>query len=224
MYKYIFFLAYFHLLIPSGLFSRSTTYNYLSGLQPERNLDPCSIGLTSFSAKICTQNACLEWTTYSEINNDYFTVEKSIDGISFVPVSYVDGAGNSLIVNQYSIIDTQLFEGTIYYRLKQTDFNGSFTYSKLVALEFSKTPEFYFLIYPNPASGNEFNLKIFGAKGSEVKIIINDFTGKESYSALVTLTENGENIYSLCSNAPSGTYFVTIISEKAKSIKKMIVQ
>jgi len=72
--------------------------------------------------------------TSSEINNDYFTVEKSADGINFNVMNYYRGAGNSDKVINYSGTDNKPFAIITYYRLKQTDFDGNFTYSNVVSV------------------------------------------------------------------------------------------
>lgn len=75
------------------------------------------------------------WTTASEINNDYFSIERSSDGITFDEIERVDGAGNSTTIINYSIQDSEYKDGINYYRLKQTDFNGDFEYSKVIVID-----------------------------------------------------------------------------------------
>lgn len=188
------------------------------------SFNPLPVELTDFSAEICDQKVCLKWTTYSEINNDYFTVEKSKGGILFEPIIVVDGVGNSSAIHQYSAIDTEPTEGTSYYRLKQTDYDGSSAYSELIAVDFSRSRNLDLLIYPNPVAGKEFNLKIDGTRGTEIIVSISDFMGKEIYSAFITLRDNGTNIYSLNSNVSPGIYLVTIKSSTGSLTKKISVQ
>jgi hypothetical protein len=76
----------------------------------------------------------LNWVTASEINNDYFVVERSQDGISFYAIAAVDGAGNSNSFNYYSAIDYYPLEGVSYYRLQQFDFDGASSYSEIVTV------------------------------------------------------------------------------------------
>ncbi len=84
------------------------------------------IELSSFNAKYEGDNVHVYWETMSEINNDYFTVEKSNDGFSFEKIGIVQGAGNSTIKNNYSFDDSSPFSGVSFYRLIQTDYNGKF--------------------------------------------------------------------------------------------------
>jgi hypothetical protein len=91
----------------------------------------------------------LHWTTACEINNDYFTIERSDNGSSFEKLATVAGAGNCSHASTYQASDNSPYKIT-YYRLKQTDFNGDFTYSKIIALSANNKPTFR--IHPNPSN------------------------------------------------------------------------
>jgi hypothetical protein len=77
----------------------------------------------------------LEWTTASEINNDYFAVERSLDGLSFQEIDQVQGKGNSQSEQTYQFWDRQVLSGTVYYRLRQVDFDGTATYHPIVVVD-----------------------------------------------------------------------------------------
>src|SRR6185369_6625515 len=87
------------------------------------------IQLLYFAAKLDDEVVHVNWSTSSETNNEYFTVEKSADGKKFIETGKVNGAGNSSVTRHYGFIDKHPFEGLSYYRLRQTDYNGSFTFS-----------------------------------------------------------------------------------------------
>src|SRR6185437_1405502 len=89
------------------------------------NISPLTVQLISFNAKLENKEVALTWATASEINNDYFTIERSADGIHFESIMTKQGAGNSEVVNNYTAFDEQPLPGTSYYRLKQTDYNGA---------------------------------------------------------------------------------------------------
>lgn len=82
------------------------------------------IELLSFTGKNSGSRNLLDWITTTEVNNDFFTLEKSKDGINFSEYKRVKGAGMSSITNSYQIYDDEPYSGITYYRLKQTDFNG----------------------------------------------------------------------------------------------------
>jgi len=109
------------------------------------------ISLLSFNGNCFNGENYLRWATTAEINNDYFTIEKSNDGIFFEPVAFIPGAGNSNEVINYKYEFLAENEEKIsYYRLKQTDFDGSFTYSDMIAVTCDETQTI--AIFPNPAN------------------------------------------------------------------------
>jgi len=77
----------------------------------------------------------LTWQTATETNNDYFTVLRSTDGLSFSSLTYMEGAGNSNSPLSYSYTDANPLPGINYYKIRQTDFDGTTDYSHIVAVE-----------------------------------------------------------------------------------------
>jgi hypothetical protein len=96
---------------------------------------PLPIEMLHFDGDCSGNSVVLKWSTATETNNDFFTVERSIDGTTFSAIGNADGAGNSTLVLHYQFSDTDPFAGTNYYRIKQTDFNGQFSYSKIIAID-----------------------------------------------------------------------------------------
>lgn len=92
------------------------------------------IVLSSFIGKPSANGNLLKWTTLSETNNDYFTIEKSENGVDFYEIGNIIGAGTSNIENTYSFVDDSNMRNILYYRLKQTDFDGKFSYSEIIAI------------------------------------------------------------------------------------------
>ncbi|CAN5775048.1 hypothetical protein BH11BAC7_BH11BAC7_31120 [soil metagenome] len=98
-------------------------------------LTPLPIEMLRFDG-ICSGGlVSLKWTTASETGNDFFTVERSMDGISFSQIGNINGAGNSSQILSYHFNDTDPFAGINYYRIKQTDHNGQYSYSKIIAVD-----------------------------------------------------------------------------------------
>lgn len=113
------------------------------------------IELLNFTANYNGKNAVdLIWQTATETNNDFFTVERSKDGVQFQNVITLDGAGNSTQLNYYSTTDSSPLEATSYYRLKQTDYDGKQSYSNLVSVTIKEN--LVKNIYPNPANEKLF--------------------------------------------------------------------
>lgn len=152
-------------------FSRFTLGSRLSGL------NPLPVELVSFSGECQEDKVALSWSTASEINNDYFTVERSSDGHDYVSVGVVDGASNSNQLLRYFFEDAQPQE-TGYYRLKQTDFDGAYEYSDVVFVACSETGGLEVLVYPNPGSLG-LTLEINGGPERQHLFTMTDMSGRQ---------------------------------------------
>lgn len=103
-------------------------------------LTPAPIELLSFTANYDGKNKVdFKWVTASESNNDFFTIEQSVDGWDFSEIAKIKGAGNSSHLIEYDSEDNNPTNGISYYRLKQTDYDGQYEYSKIVAVSIEKT-------------------------------------------------------------------------------------
>jgi hypothetical protein len=114
------------------------------------NQSPLPIDLLSFKGECNDQDIVLKWVTLTEKNNDYFTIEKSLNAINWEIVAQVNGAGNSNSPRQYKYNDKIVFNQTVYYRLKQTDFDGTYKYFDIIAVNCRDKSINNFKIYPNP--------------------------------------------------------------------------
>lgn len=141
--------------------------------------DPLPIVLLSFEAKPMNNEVEVSWVTATEINNDFFTVERSHDGVNFTPIGTKDGVGTTSQMQQYSLTDKNPITGVAYYRLKQTDFNGDFEYSKIISVYTEAAQSTEVSVYPNPNNGL-FNVITGGEKTTELKIY--NMLGKMVYS------------------------------------------
>ncbi|MCE3280374.1 MAG: hypothetical protein K0S44_2565 [Bacteroidetes bacterium] len=133
------------------------------------NGSPLPIELLSFSGKISGEDVLLSWTTASETNNDFFTIEKSTDGTEYVNIAEINGAGNSSSVLNYSSYDYEPLAGINYYRLKQTDFDGRSSYSQIISVSFNSG--LITKIFPNPAS-DFLNIDISGKVQEKLQLQI----------------------------------------------------
>lgn len=98
-------------------------------------VSPLPIELLYFSAELMDTDVLLSWKTASEKNNDFFTVEKTLDGENYEVIGILDGAGNSISPRTYDLYDFNIQQVINYYRLIQTDYDGNSTYSKLVSVD-----------------------------------------------------------------------------------------
>ena len=116
------------------------------------------VELLDFEAKAIYNQVALNWATATETNNDYFIVERSIDALNWESIHRVEGYGNSFINRSYQVYDDAPYPGISYYRLRQTDFDGTVHYSHSIAVEFIYDAYHAVTIYPNPSKG-ELTLK-----------------------------------------------------------------
>lgn len=147
----------------SGTINTSTNTMSLTGISNFNgvwtlagNNSPLPVELLSFTATPeDNQKVICRWTTAIEINNDYYTVERSKDGLSFTDVGVVDGMGTTSVLTNYDFTDAAPLNGLSYYRLRQTDFDGGQHYSNVIPVWINSTTPFINL-FPNPTSGEVF--------------------------------------------------------------------
>lgn len=185
--------------------------------------NPLPITLVKFTATPEGKVVKLNWTTASEINNDYFTIERTRDNSSFDIVTTADGAGNSTSSLSYSATDEKPLSGTSYYRLKQTDFDGNFTYSQLVAVTFAPTKFELISIKPNPI--NDLTTVSFNADANDiVSIKIYNTSGQQVF-VQEKLTQDGVNQFILnVSEYKKGMYFLHLENSSQVTINSKIVK
>lgn len=137
------------------------------------------IELSAFSATINKGNVVLNWLTLSETNNDNFTIEKSYNGKDFQAIGKVAGSGNSMEKNYYSFEDRIVGSNSIYYRLKQTDFDGHYSYSNIITVKARNIADAD-LIYYNTTSNR---LVVNSDQDGVIQFF--DFTGKMVNTQLI---------------------------------------
>lgn len=178
---------------------------------------PLPIELLRFRGYPLESHNVLQWATLSEKNNDYFTIEKSADGINFYELGTIDGAINSNTLLEYQYFDELPLPGINYYRLIQTDINGKFTKSEMISVDFTPHNIYAGAAFPNPSNG-DFYLDIFCENGTSVIIDIFDIAGK-LISSETQNTNKGISRYTLrTSDLNKGMYFVSIKEKESKKI------
>ncbi|QHL87064.1 T9SS type A sorting domain-containing protein [Nibribacter ruber] len=117
-------------------------------------INPLPVTLVSFTGKAQKNQVILNWTTATEINNEYFQVERSADGKNFNVIGKVKGSGNSSMVMNYTFQDASPLDAIGYYRLKQVDYDGKFEYSKVISVQVKGTAPTSITVkaYPNPTT------------------------------------------------------------------------
>lgn len=163
------------------------------------------VELVSFVANCHDRKAIISWSTSSEINNNFFSLERSNDVIHWQIVGTTSGAGNSNVLINYSFTDPNPFAKVSYYRLKQTDFDGAFKYSEIISYENCENGIGEIVIYPNPTQG-PINFFTDGVAKELMSVSI--------YNAVGILIYYSSKLPSMIdlSNETMGIYFVSVQS------------
>ncbi len=196
------------------------TYNYTVVQSPSTTPSNfCNmalpIELSQFEVTPFGVHAEITWQTSSERNNDYFTIERSTDGVHWEERKQIKGAGNSTDIINYSALDENWIIGITYYRLKQTDFNGEFSYSDIKSYRSEINDQIN--VYPNPVYAN--TLYLYGDNIGPDAIRIYDLYGRDvSHQVLVTQQESSFVLD--VSQIHDGNYFLSTGTKVVKFSKQ----
>ncbi|GAB5418761.1 MAG: hypothetical protein Crog4KO_05180 [Crocinitomicaceae bacterium] len=207
-------------------FSSGTTGAYTLAVSSG---SPCSVlpvGLTEFSGSFgeVTRSNEITWTTSSETNNDYFNLERSTDGQNFTPIADIDGKGNSSVESQYYYFDPVETENIYYYRLKQVDFNGDYSYSQVITIETEwDNSSLFGSIYPNPAESS-FNLTT-SPRDRALPIYVSFYNSQSQLVRTQELTGsmNSSNYGIDVSSLTSGVYTIQLSSGEEIDVRKIVI-
>jgi len=173
------------------------------------------IELMSFDAYLDDRQVQINWSTASEKDNDFFTVEKSRDGIHYEVVEVVNGVGSTSKKQDYSSIDYTPYAGISYYRLRQTDYNGVSETFDAVSVNFKSESSLVSNIYPNPSNSSTVNLAIAEVKNLPVTLYIYDLMGKILQTQTIQPNPSGSTVAQLNLPENGNTFFVELVQENA---------
>lgn len=183
--------------------------------------------IINFQAVQNGNNVHLSWQTTSEINNNYFSVERSTDSLTFNSLGVIAGGGNSSTTLNYSFIDSGIsIAQKYYYRLKLTDFGGSITYSEIISIDYVTgiatiiNQQFTLNVFPNPGK-EEIIIRVESEiKIKEPRIEVYDITGEK----VKEIPVNGKEVKISVANLLKGVYFVRLKDKEGKeySAEKII--
>ena len=174
------------------------------------NLSPLPIELVSFEANCKNGEVEIKWVTQSEINNDYFTVEKSYDAATFFEITKVQGAGNSSVTNYYSVIDPNPSTGVAYYRLKQVDFDGTTTYHNIASTNCNPNS---FDVNQLVLNNNALSFNVSTTADEELIIYFYDYRGRLVANKKEMIVKGNNSIKLSNLNISTGIYMLSIIGE-----------
>ncbi|MEO9966856.1 MAG: T9SS type A sorting domain-containing protein [Reichenbachiella sp.] len=180
---------------------------------------PLPIALLAFDAQVDGQNVELRWTTASEVNNDYFTLERSTDAANFNSVANLPGAGNSNTRIDYYYVDQTLLTSKVYYRLKQTDLDGIYTYSGVVDIDILDIH--LFSLYPNPCTEPVIYLEFF--KETDLPVTIEIFGSDGTKFLEQNFINSSQIAIQLDNNIKPGAYHMIISMGSQKYFRKVLI-
>ncbi len=189
-------------------------------------LERLPVQLVSFQGKFKDSSVLLTWITSSEINNSYFSIERSSDGIEFQSIAYVEGSGTTNDSQVYQFEDEFPFEGRSYYRLKQTDFNGQFEYSEVISVvlrDKEDTTEMIRVSTNRVNNNGAVKIEINGAE-LETKTLSIRIIDLKGVSVLSMIVQANQTHTISVPFLAKGIYILQVVSSDFKATKKILVE
>ena len=187
----------------------------------------CSLPVSWTSFNVVPEQTSIQviWSTASQKNSTFFTVEKSSDGIYWFAIDTIPGMASSVSIQQYSIIDHNPGSGIVYYKIKQSDYNGTSSYTGVLSAQLSGGDTFS--IFPNPISGIKDALYLMTGltESTDLTIRITDISGKLILSDTQTI-ESGRQILLLPAGhlLHQGIYMVYVQTDLKMYVYKLVVE
>jgi hypothetical protein len=182
---------------------------------------PLPVKLLSFDAKCNKDDVVVSWSTATESNNDYFTLERSLDAVNWQAIAEIDGAGNSNEVLHYEFIDKESVGGLSYYRLKQTDFDGKNEVFSPVSVVCSSDDQSDINIYPNPFK-QEVIISYSNLMAGKGSVKVYDMLGNIVVDKIIELSLGSQNYVLDLSSLASGLYDVGFVSGNNEYHKRLV--
>ncbi|MBX2846018.1 MAG: T9SS type A sorting domain-containing protein [Saprospiraceae bacterium] len=180
------------------------------------NATPLPVELTNFEAERNTNNEVeIRWTTASEFNNDFFALERSSNGLDWQTIATISGAGTTNTSTNYTYTDTDPNPAISFYRLAQTDIDGTVTYSKVIAVSALNLENL--LLYPNPATEQ---IVLLGKELANEDIQVFGIDGTDQSESIEILSQDDSTIILNVNLLSSGWYVVQIGKYKKRFLKK----
>jgi len=185
---------------------------------------PLPVELINFYAKCVNDRVNLNWLTASETNNNYFTIERSKDFLNFEKVLDYPGAGSSNNPISYSAIDPSPYEGSSYYRLMQTDYDGTFTYSNTVPVNCDMGNEFDLISAISGDQNHEILLTFTAKNGELYNYSIYDITGQLIMNKSDYAVDGFNQIHINLGDVAEGLFVIVLQSDEKSFSRKIILK
>ncbi len=204
--------------ITSANFNGFNTYFTLANATG--GINPLPVEFLSFSGKANNNNVELKWITSSEVNSDFYEVQRSSDGKVFTKIGVVPAKGYSSQLVDYSYTDKQALHGISYYRLRQVDRDGQYTFTSIATINMVNSA---MTIYPNPVTGRSINMIIPDTDSEFLEARVCDISGKTlQIISGINFTGTPASI-NLDPSLTPGTYFLQVKNLGGRSWQERIV-
>ncbi|MBC7650586.1 MAG: T9SS type A sorting domain-containing protein, partial [Deinococcales bacterium] len=167
----------------------------------------------------------LQWMVTNQVNNDHYEVERSTNGVNFTNIGSV--ASNNTTQGStvtYNFVDKQPISGTVYYRIKQVDKDGKYSYSIVQTITVSTNEAALWQVYPTISTNGTSTALHLKRDVGKIQVILTDVSGKIVYQVVNNTTSIGQLINIPLTNRSKGIYMLKIVTDKAQSTEKIIVQ
>lgn len=185
-------------------------------------LAPLPVTWVDFHATNKAEGIWLQWSTAQEKDNAYFSVESSIDGKVFQEISKEPATGNSASVQEYTYLDTEPLSSTVYYRIKQVDVDGQYSYTPIVFVRTNFNAPVLFEVHPNPTLNGELHVWL---QSSDIQSLqLTNILGESYYRTVLSGSQTKETITISTTNIPSGIYIFSAVGRGKSYSVKVIIQ
>lgn len=188
--------------------------------------NPLPIELISFDARLNGDQVDLTWSTAVEIDNERFIIERSADGVNFQPILEQPGAGNSQQVIDYSDVDFSPLLGQGYYRLRQIDFDGTYSYSAVRSVFYQPVnTSVAVTVFPNPVTEGALNIRLTGV-ASDTEVLFTDALGRPVTRRFIAANGQPNQLLELvlAQELATGIYFVVVTNGEQTITEKVILR
>jgi hypothetical protein len=183
-------------------------------------INPLPVEYISFNAIAKNNKVDVTWSTASEVNSDYFIVEKSTNGSTFSPIGKINAAGFSTTMHSYLFEDVHPAQGNNYYRLKQMDRNGTFEYSTVRVVNFKKSA---MNVYPNPVTAKVISVSLDNIEDENLEARLIDLSGKIVASTNMQFSNTTDAQFVIDAHLSPGVYLFELMNTTGNKWHERIV-
>ncbi|WP_218022461.1 LamG-like jellyroll fold domain-containing protein [Chryseotalea sanaruensis] len=211
-----------------GTFESSSTLSFSENivtLGSTEAANPLPVELTTFTGRNENGFNKIKWSTASELNNDYFELQRSANGETFTTMGIIQGKGTTSALSNYLFDDEAPLVGNNYYRLKQVDYNGAFEYSHIILVKNdSEAAVFNISVFPNPlAEGTALTIRSIKDNEHEAQVVIRDMTGRVLTSYSIGSETFAERTVDTATWSGAGIYIVEMTQGKKRVLRRVVV-